>query len=86
VCESDEIGRRVGHVGKAKESCVEPSSGNRDAAPPKGDTADECLQNNRHFVLHSFLSLGIVTSPMETCQPGILYYLFLTIKNFGNLI
>lgn len=46
MCESDEIGCGIGYVGKVKESCVEPSSGNRDAAPPKGDTADECLQNN----------------------------------------
>lgn len=78
MCESDEVGCRIGHVGKVKESCVKPSGGNREAAPPKGDTADECLQNSRQFVLHCFLqSLGIVTTSMEKYQSGNLYYLFL---------
>lgn len=29
---------------KVKETCIDPSGGNREAAPPKGDTADKCLQ------------------------------------------
>ena len=29
---------------EVKETCIDPSGGNRDAAPPKGDTGDKCLQ------------------------------------------
>jgi len=69
-------------VDKVKETCVDPSGGNRDAAPPKGDTADKCLENNRKFVRHCFIQrLGIVTTTIEKYQFVTLYYNFLvTIK------
>jgi hypothetical protein len=31
-------------VDKVKETCIDLSGENRDAATPKGDTADKCLQ------------------------------------------
>jgi len=65
-------------VDKVKETCVDLSDGNRDAAPPKGDTAYKCLLNNRNFVLHSFIQrLMIGTSTMEKYQFVIVYYFFL---------
>ena len=63
---------------KVKETCVDPSGGNRDAAPAEGDTADKYLQNNRKFVLHCFIQRpGIVTTAMEKYQFVIVYCLFL---------
>jgi hypothetical protein len=69
-------------VDRVKETCVDPSGGNRDAAPPKCDTADKCSENNRKCVLHCFIQrMGIVTTTIEKYQFVILYYLFLaTIK------
>lgn len=51
---SDEVGCRVGHVDRVKESCGVHTGGNRVAAPTKGDTVHKSLQDKKTFVIIIF--------------------------------